>query len=153
MSDQRQRLHLRGSRGLGQLVELFGWAKALLMAGHDVVADIRMATRSTAQNALFWSVLRDISKQVQWPVDGRRVLLEEAEWKDILSAGLSKSQRVAQGIDGGFVMLGESTSRMTIKEMAALIEFAHAFGTHQGVRWSRTSLGRDVPDEVCEEAA
>ena len=32
--------------------------------------------------------------------------------------------------------------------MSELIDFLHAFGDERGVQWSRTSLGRDVPEEV-----
>jgi hypothetical protein len=37
---------------------------------------------------------------------------------------------------------------MTVAEMAELITLGHAYGDSQGVRWSRTSLGRDVPEEA-----
>jgi hypothetical protein len=97
---------------------------------------------------MLWSILGDLADQVQWPVDGKLQKLDADEWKHILSAGLKKHQRVAQGIEGGFVMLGQATSRMTVGEMADLITLAHAFGDERGVKWSRTSLGRDVPDEV-----
>jgi hypothetical protein len=39
---------------------------------------------------------------------------------------------------------GKSTSDMTIAEMTAVIDLAHAFGTNRGVQWSPTSLGRGV---------
>jgi len=29
-----------------------------------------------------------------------------------------------------------------------MVTFLHAFGDQRGVRWSSTSLGREVPDEV-----
>ena len=90
-------------------------------------------TRTQAQNALLWAVLTDISRQVQWPVDGKVQYLEPEDWKHVLSAGLKKHQRIAQGIDGGFVILGQRTSRMTIGEMSELIELCHAFGAEHGV--------------------
>lgn len=124
------------------------WMKSMLLAGHRLTLEVKRATRSTEQNALMWSCLTDLSRQVDWPVDGRSVKLEPEEWKDILSAGLKKTQRVAQGIDGGFVMLGQRTSRLTVAEMSDLITLAHAFGDQQGVRWSRTSLGREAPEEA-----
>jgi hypothetical protein len=33
---------------------------------------------------------------------------------------------------------------MTIKEMIAVIDLCHAFGSEKGVNWSPTSLGRDA---------
>lgn len=94
-------------------------------------------TRSLEQNAKMWAMLSDIADQVQWHVDGRMGLLSPDDWKDILSAGLTKSQRVAQGVEGGFVMLGQRTSKMTVKEMRDLIEFAQFFGDSKGVVWRK----------------
>lgn len=130
------------------LADAWKWIKAMLIAGHRLTLEVKRATRSTEQNALLWSCLTDLSRQVDWPVDGRAVKLDPEEWKDILSAGLKKTQRVAQGIEGGFVMLGQRTSRMTVAEMSDLITLAHAFGDSRGVRWSRTSLGREAPEEA-----
>jgi hypothetical protein len=122
--------------------------KPFVFAGHRFSFEIKPETRSTAQNRMMWAILGDLAEQVQWPVDGKLQKLAPDEWKHILSAGLKKHQRVAQGIEGGFVMLGQPTSRMTVGEMGDLITLAHAFGDERGVKWSRTSLGRDVPDEV-----
>jgi hypothetical protein len=90
-----------------------------------------------------WSCLGDIAKQVDW--HGQR--LDEEAWKDMATAAL-KRQRVVPGIDGGFVVLGERTSKMTIAEMVELVDFLHAFGDGRGVQWSKTSLGRDWPEDV-----
>jgi hypothetical protein len=53
----------------------------------------------------------------------------------VLSATLKKS-RIAPGIDGGFVVLGLATSRMTKAEFSELLELCYAFGSEQGVVWS-----------------
>jgi len=92
--------------------------------------------RSLEQNAKMWACLTDIAHQVDWPVDGKLQKLSPDDWKDILTAGLHKSQRVAQGVDGGFVMLGQRTSKMTVGDMVELIEFIQWFGAEKGVRWS-----------------
>jgi hypothetical protein len=55
-------------------------------------------------------------------------------------------------LDGGLVVLGMRTSKLTVPEMSDLIALGHAVGDERGVQWSRTSLGRDVPDEVLSEA-
>jgi len=98
--------------------------------------DEKKATRSLAQNEKMWAVLTDISRQVQWPVDGAMQFIEPEDWKHVLSAGLKRHQRVAQGVDGGFVILGQRTSQMSIGEMCELIELAQAFGVEHGVSWS-----------------
>ena len=101
-----------------------------------VTIDEFRSKRSLEQNAKMWAMLGDIADQVEWPVDGRLQRLSAEDWKDILSAGLNKSQRVAQGVDGGFVMLGQRTSKMRVSEMVELIEFIAWFGAEKGVRWS-----------------
>jgi hypothetical protein len=91
----------------------------------------RGQTRTTEQNRLMWAVLTDISEQVEWY--GQK--LSKEEWKDVLTAAL-KRQRVVPAIDGGFIVLGAGTSRMTIAEMTELIELAMAFGAEKGVVFS-----------------
>ncbi|MCG4425856.1 recombination protein NinB, partial [Escherichia coli] len=36
----------------------------------------------------------------------------------------------------GFVVIGQSTSRMRVSEFAELLELIQAFGTERGVKWS-----------------
>lgn len=134
--------------GHTEWVKAWAWCKAMLIAGHRLTLEVKKATRSTEQNSLFWSLLGDLSKQCDWAVDGQMVKLTPEEVKHILTASLKRHQRMARGIDGGLVILGQSTSRMTVAEMAELITLGHAYGDSQGVRWSRTSLGRDVPEEA-----
>lgn len=133
-------------QGHTELRSVWEFMKPWLIGGHRLTVSIKTETRSTAQNSILWSILSDVSKQVEW--HGQK--LDDEAWKDMATAAL-KRQRVVPGIDGGFVVLGTRTSKMTVAEMSELIEFLHAFGDERGVRWSRTSLGRDVPDEaVCE---
>ena len=51
-----------------------------------------------------------------------------------MTASLTR-QKVVPGIDGGFVVLGQSTSRMSKAEMCELQELIEAFGAQQGVRF------------------
>lgn len=104
--------------------------------GHKLELTIKREKRSLDQNALLWSCLTDLSKQVEWY--GNKLTKEE--FKDLLTAGLKK-QKAIPGIDGGFVMVGSSTSGMTKEEMSDLITLAHAFGDERGVKWSPTSIG------------
>ncbi|NYT76628.1 recombination protein NinB [Alcaligenaceae bacterium] len=106
--------------------------------------EIRPKTRTLAQNDLLWSVLTDISKQVDFVVNGELVKVSPEEVKDILTAGLKRETRMAMGIDGGMVILGQRTSKMTVRQLSELVELAHAFGSQKGVQWSPTSLGRDA---------
>ncbi|MDU6089793.1 MAG: recombination protein NinB [Staphylococcus lugdunensis] len=91
---------------------------------------IQEDTRSLAQNRMLWACLHDVSSQVVWY--GRK--LDSESWKHIFSASL-KGQETVPGINGGFVVLGQSTSKMRVGEMRDLIELIFAFGAEQGVRW------------------
>ena len=77
-----------------------------------------------------WANLEDIAQQVTW----YGVKLTKDEWKDVLTAALKK-QKVVPGIEGGFVVIGARTSKMTVPEMTELIELSTAFGTQQGVKF------------------
>lgn len=102
--------------------------------------------RSLDQNARLWAVLTDISKQVEWY--GRH--LSKEAWKDIFTAALER-QDVVPGLEGGFVMIGGRTSKMTKKRFADLLTIIDAFGADHGVRWSDPALR--VFEEYREVAA
>lgn len=125
-------------QGHSALLQAWATAKALLMAGHRLVLEVRPEKRSDAQNRTLWSALRDVSQQVEW--HGQK--LSDEEWKNVFSAAL-KRQKVVPGLDGGFVVLGQSTSRMTKGEFSELMELIWAFGSEREVKWSATSLGGD----------
>jgi hypothetical protein len=110
--------------------QLWPWVKAMTMGQNRIVVEAKRETRSLAQNARLWAMLTDISRQVEWY--GRR--LSPTEWKDVFTAAL-KRQDVVPGIDGGFVVLGKSTSSMTKGEMAELQTLMEAFGVERGVRF------------------
>lgn len=88
-------------------------------------------TRSTQANRRMWAMLRDLSQQVVW--HGQK--LTEGEWKDATTAAI-KRQKVIPGIEGGWVVLGSSTKRMTVAEMNELMQFIEYFGADQGVKFS-----------------
>lgn len=119
-------------------------AHAVMNAPENFRVELRERTRSLDQNSVMWSCLTDLSKQVQWPVNGALEWMTPEEWKDVITASLHQENKIAQGIRGGFVMLGRSTSRMGIKAMIEVIDFCHAFGDEHEIKWSPTSLGRDA---------
>ena len=130
---ERQRFTLWEPVQAHKIITLQLWPllKSMLMAGHRVVVEIKPETRTLAQNARLWAMLTDVSKQVNWY--GRK--LSEEEWKHVFTASLAK-QDVVPGIDGGFVVLGKSTSKMTKPEMSELQDLIEAFGAQQGVRFT-----------------
>lgn len=95
---------------------------------------IQEDTRSLAQNRMLWACLHDVSQQVVWY--GRK--LDSESWKNIFSAA-QHQQDTVPGINGGFVVLGKSTSKMRVSEMRDLITIIHAFGAEHNVRFSDES--------------
>ena len=96
--------------------------------GKAYVVEVKPLTRTIQQNDLMWALLTEISNQVVW--HGQKLTPEN--WKDVLTAAL-KRQSVVPGIDGGFVVLGQRTSKMSVKELNEVIELAYAFGAQNGV--------------------
>ena len=93
--------------------------------------EFRAPRRSLDQNNLMWSLLDQISKQVNWY--GQK--LSSEDWKDVATASMRRT-RVVPGIDTGtFVPLGMRTSQMTKEEVSDLIELLYAFGAERGVKF------------------
>ena len=115
-------------QGYKVMADIWQLLKAMLTAGHRMQVTVRKEKRSNPQNAKMWAMLTEVANQVEW--HGQR--LSPEEWKDIFTAGL-KRQKVVPGIDGGFVVLGTSTSKMTKEELAEMIEFIYAFGSERDV--------------------
>lgn len=72
--------------------------------------------RSLEQNAALWARLGEISERVVW--QGQKLTPED--WKDLFTA-LLRGQKVVPGLEGGFVVLGSSTSRMQRDEFGDLL--------------------------------
>ncbi len=106
--------------------------ECVIDAPAGMVVRVEPATRSLEQNARLWAMLADISKQVVW--HGRK--LDSEAWKHVFTAAMKK-QDVVPNIDGtGFVVLGQSTSKMTKGEMSELQTLIEAFGAERDVVWS-----------------
>ena len=107
---------------------------AVMAAPENYRVEIRERTRSLDQNAAQWPILQAFSEQLKWPVNGEMVTLEPDEFKDILTAAFfGESVRLAQGLNGGVVMLGKRTSKFTKTEFSEWLEFLHATAAARGV--------------------
>lgn len=97
--------------------------------------------RAIELNDAMWGRLTDIARQVEWPVlfEGqvRMTKMDADDWKNVFTAGLQRQQRMAQQIDGGgYVLLGQRTSKFSNKKMEELLELIRMFGDSRQVRWS-----------------
>ena len=102
--------------------------REILAAPEGYVVTLAEPNRTLDQNSLLWPLLTEVSKQVDWY--GNKLTADE--WKDVFSAALKK-QKVVPGLDGGFVVCGQSTSRMSKREFSDLVELIYAFGAERGV--------------------
>lgn len=146
-----------------QLVELWEWVKAMLMAGQTMCIEVFPA-KSREQEKLYHSCFNDLSKQAPFhgqmvePEVWKRALLQafyevtkndddfKADWR-------SRAPQMIPTLDGdGFLMIGVESKRFTKNLARAFITFVHSEGDKRGVRWSKTSLGREWAG-LMEEAA
>lgn len=118
-------------QGHAEMRTLWEFCKPWLISGHRLNVTIKTETRSTAQNSRMWAMLTEVSSQVDWY--GRKLTPEA--WKAVFSASLKK-QDVVPGLHGDFVVIGQSTSQMTVAEMTELMDLMEAFGAEKGVRFT-----------------
>lgn len=98
------------------------------------IVRISEPNRTLDQNADQWPYLEAFANQLQWPVNGRMESITAEDWKDILTCAFRNEQaRIAQGLDGGMVLLGQRTSKFSRKEFAEWLEFLHATASDRGV--------------------
>jgi hypothetical protein len=99
-------------------------AQAVTEAPEGYAVTVGEATRSLDQNAAQWPILQAFADQLQWPINGRMEWLTDHDWKDILTAAFKQEQaRVAPGLDGGMVLLGQRTSKFGKKQFSDWLEF------------------------------
>lgn len=107
---------------------------AVRTAPDGYVVRVQPATRSLEQNAAQWPLLEAFSQQLQWPVNGRLQSITADEFKDVLTAAFRRETvRLAMGLDGGVVMLGQRTSRFTKPEFSDWLEFLMSVAIDRGV--------------------
>jgi hypothetical protein len=115
--------------------QVFPFLKEAMQASRRWILTIKPETRNQAQNRLMWPILTEFSKQLDWPINGHMVKMDADDWKDVLTAAFKRETvRLAMGMDGGVVMLGQRTSRFTKAEFAEWIEFLYATAADRGVR-------------------
>lgn len=115
-----------------------GAEMAVRAAPDGYVVEVKPETRSLEQNALLWPLLDEISRQVDWY--GQKLTREE--WKDVFTAALRK-QKAVPGLDGGFVVCGQSTSKMGKRMFSELIELIYSFGAERGVEFRESIYAED----------
>ena len=103
-----------------------------------MVVEIKEPSRTLEANAAMWPILKAWSDQKEWPVNGQMVKLTPEEWKDILTASFDRNEvRIAQGLDGGMVLLGHRTRHFGARKFSQWLDFLMAASAQHGVNIDR----------------
>lgn len=110
--------------------------KPYLIAGHELVLEVKQAKRSDAENRLLHAMLTYISKNHQWA--GQKHDVET--WKRLVVAAWCRangeSVKILPALDGqGVDIVFRRTSELTRAECADLITFVYAWGAENDVQF------------------
>jgi hypothetical protein len=108
--------------------------EAILVAPEGYVCQVKEPTRNLDQNAALHAALADIVKaKVKWA--GREWDIDS--WRAIFVSAHAKAENLPvqtiPGLEGEFVAIRRSTTRMTKSELSGLIDYVFAKGTEWGV--------------------
>jgi hypothetical protein len=115
-------------------------AECVKQAPDGFIVTVQEPTRTLDQNAALHAAISDIAKQVIW--HGEK--MDTESWKRLLTASWARAVhepvKLVPALDGnGFDVLYRRTSKMSKAEVSSLLDYLHAWGTDQGVRWSDIS--------------
>lgn len=100
-----------------------------------LIVTVEKETRTLANNAAQWPILNAFADQLQWPINGHMVYMTAEEWKDVLSSAFKQETvRLAMGLDGGVVMLGQRTSKFKREEWPDWMAFLESVAADRGVK-------------------
>jgi len=109
-------------------------ARAIELAPQYAIVSIKGQTRTNLQNAKLWAMLQDVARAKP---EGRSWTTDT--WKAAFMHSLGHQCQFAEGLDGsGPFPLGFRSSRLTVKQMADLIEVIYEYGARHGVAWGET---------------
>ena len=133
-----------------ELPAVWQWIKAMLVAGHRLVLEVRPQTRSDAQNKLLHAMLGDIARQVDWAGKKR----DTDTWKRLLTAAWlrarGESVELLPALDGhGVDVVFRHTSKLTRAECSELCEFVMAWCAEHDVTL-RDSRQWEINPELLE---
>ena len=111
-------------------------AEYCMTSPDGTIAEFKEESRTLAQNAAQFPYLQGFAEQMEWPVNGAMCKLSAIEYKDILTAAFEGETipRIAQGFDGGVVMLGRRTSEYGKKKFSVWMEWLIAAATLKGIK-------------------
>lgn len=108
--------------------------KAIETAKDGSVVEIKEKTRTLAQNALLHTIIRKVSKTIEWAGAKR----DEETWKRLLTAAWLRARgdnvEFLPALDGhGVDVVFRKTSDLNVSELNELIEFIEAWSADNGI--------------------
>lgn len=105
--------------------------------GGPCEVEVREPRRNVAQNAALHAALADVASQVVW----HSQKLPAGVWKRLCTSAWLRENGgrpiMVPALDGvGVDVIFEKTSQLTVKECSDLLEWVHAFGAENGVKFS-----------------
>jgi hypothetical protein len=102
------------------------------------IVRIAAPTRSLDQNAKLWALLCDVARaeplgRMHTPDEWKAIFMQATGWESAFLPGLS----------GGFFPIGFRSSRLTVRQMADLITYIHAFCAEQRIPLSEPDDQRE----------
>jgi len=130
-----------------EIQRAWAWAKAMLADGRRLVLELRLETRSDAQNRLLHSRLQDVAKHCEWAGARRDV----DTWRRLFTSAWLRTHgqqvELLPALDGhGVDIVYASTTKLSRAQCADLSEYVMAWGSERDVKWCLASLGRDSVD-------
>ena len=93
-------------------------------------------SRTLEQYKKMWAMLTDISRQKER--SGK--LRSPEDWKDLFTASIKMAKQqtleAVPGLEGGVVILGLHTSKMSVEDMSELIEYMYSWGADNEIEWT-----------------
>jgi hypothetical protein len=159
MSQRFSTTALNAQHGHTVIQDLWKWAKPLLIHGYKLNVTVD-DVKSREQENLYHSCFTDLSKHCELagmkrPAEEWKRALLQAYYEatsndpDFADDWKTRAPKMVPDLYGrGVVFIPIESKGFTRNLASGFITFVHSVGDERGVKWSRTSLGRDVPDEV-----
>lgn len=104
-----------------------GAIEAISQAPDGYIVEVKEPTRNLEQNAKLHALIADVSKQADYM--GKRRCIEF--WKGLFVSGwqiaTGQKAEIIPGLEGEFINIRESTTTLSVKRMACLIEYVQAW--------------------------
>ena len=107
-------------------------AELCRVAPQGSVCKISAPRRSNDQNALFWSLLSEVSRAKP----GGRMHTPEV-WKELFMHACGHAVQFEMGLNGQPFPVGFRSSRLSKAQMTDLIEFIYAWGAENQIQFNR----------------